>query len=187
MAQGRTLRLSDVATVERGYEDPATFMVRNQGEPALLLGIIMRDGWNGLDLGKALDEETARINQGMPLGMTLTKVTDQSVNISSAVDEFMVKFFVALLVVMVVCFVSMGWRGGGGGAAAGRPTLGGGFFGGGGIISMAIMASSTSKPSARIREPSVMRSKFLPEASITTKTTASVSGTAAATTTPTFR
>jgi multidrug efflux pump subunit AcrB len=42
--------------------------------------------------------------------MTLTKVTDQAVNISSAVDEFMVKFFVALLVVMVVCFVSMGWR-----------------------------------------------------------------------------
>jgi multidrug efflux pump subunit AcrB len=46
----------------------------------------------------------------MPLGMTLTKVTDQSVNISASVDEFMIKFFVALLVVMVVCFVSMGWR-----------------------------------------------------------------------------
>ena len=110
VVKGRTLQLSDVATVERGYEDPATFMVRNQGEPALLLGVVMRDGWNGLDLGKSLDEETAKINQGMPLGMTLTKVTDQSVNISSAVDEFMIKFFVALLVVMVVCFVSMGWR-----------------------------------------------------------------------------
>lgn len=46
----------------------------------------------------------------MPQGMGLTKVTDQAVNISSAVDEFMIKFFVALLVVMVVCFVSMGWR-----------------------------------------------------------------------------
>ncbi|CAI2476713.1 Cation efflux system protein CzcA [Serratia ficaria] len=110
VAQGRTLQLSDVATVERGYEDPATFLVRNQDEPALLLGIVMREGWNGLDLGKALDEETAKINEGMPLGMTLTKVTDQSVNISSAVDEFMIKFFVALLVVMAVCFVSMGWR-----------------------------------------------------------------------------
>ncbi|MGV0085824.1 efflux RND transporter permease subunit [Rahnella aceris] len=110
VVQGRTLQLSDVATVERGYEDPATFLIRNQGEPALLLGIVMRDGWNGLDLGKALDAETAKINEGMPLGMTLTKVTDQSVNISSAVDEFMIKFFVALLVVMVVCFVSMGWR-----------------------------------------------------------------------------
>ena len=107
---GRTLLLSDIATVERGYEDPATFLIRNQGEPALLLGIIMREGWNGLELGKSLDAEAASINASMPLGMTLTKVTDQSVNISSAVDEFMLKFFVALLVVMVVCFVSMGWR-----------------------------------------------------------------------------
>ncbi|ABP60551.1 efflux RND transporter permease subunit [Enterobacter sp. 638] len=110
VVQGRTLQLSDVATVERGYEDPATFLIRNQGEPALLLGIVMRDGWNGLDLGKALDAETAKINESMPLGMTFAKVTDQSVNISSSVDEFMIKFFVALLVVMVVCFVSMGWR-----------------------------------------------------------------------------
>lgn len=110
VVQGRTLQLADVATVARGYEDPATFMVRNQGEPALLLGIVMREGWNGLALGKALDAETASINEAMPLGMTFSKVTDQSVNISSAVDEFMIKFFVALLVVMVVCFVSMGWR-----------------------------------------------------------------------------
>ena len=110
VVQGRTLQLSDVATVERGYEDPATFLIRNQGEPALLLGIVMRDGWNGLDLGKALDAETASINESMPLGMTFTKVTDQSVNISGSVNEFMIKFFVALLVVMVVCFVSMGWR-----------------------------------------------------------------------------
>ncbi|WP_137749009.1 efflux RND transporter permease subunit, partial [Acidovorax sp. NB1] len=110
VAQGRTLKLSDVATVERGYEDPATFLVRNGGEPALLLGVVMRDDWNGLDLGKALEAKVTQINAELPMGMTLTKVTDQAVNIASAVDEFMVKFFVALLVVMVVCFVSMGWR-----------------------------------------------------------------------------
>ena len=108
--QGRTLKLADVATVERGYEDPATFLVRNAGEPALLLGVVMREGWNGLDLGAALEAETASINDAMPLGMALDKVTDQAVNISSSVDEFMVKFFVALLVVMLVCFISMGWR-----------------------------------------------------------------------------
>ncbi|MBF1982863.1 efflux RND transporter permease subunit [Enterobacter asburiae] len=110
IAQGKTLKLSDVATVERGYEDPPTMLIRNQHEPALLLGIVMREGWNGLALGKALDAETAKINDSLPLGMSLTKVTDQSVNIRSSVDEFMIKFFVALLVVMVVCFVSMGWR-----------------------------------------------------------------------------
>jgi multidrug efflux pump subunit AcrB len=109
-AQGRTLKLADVATVERGYEDPATFLIHNNDEPALLLGIVMRDGWNGLDLGKSLQEEVAKINADLPLGMALTKVTDQAVNIRTAVDEFMVKFFFALLVVMVVCFISMGWR-----------------------------------------------------------------------------
>ncbi|HEU0307041.1 MAG TPA: efflux RND transporter permease subunit [Lysobacter sp.] len=108
--QGRTLKLSDIATVRRGYEDPATFLIRNGGEPALLLGIVMRDGWNGLDLGKALDHEVNAISAELPLGMSFIKVTDQAVNISSAVDEFMVKFFVALLVVMLVSFVSMGWR-----------------------------------------------------------------------------
>lgn len=112
VSQGRTLKLSDIATVKRGYEDPATFMVRSGGQPASLLGIVMREGWNGLDLGKALDKEVSAVNADMPLGMSLTKVTDQSVNISAAVDEFMLKFFAALLVVMLVSFVSMGWRAG---------------------------------------------------------------------------
>jgi multidrug efflux pump subunit AcrB len=109
-AHGRTLKLADVATVERGYEDPSTFLVRNNGKPALLLGIVMREGWNGLDLGKALDTEVEAINVEMPLGMSLSKVTDQAVNIEVSVDEFMIKFFFALLVVMLVSFLSMGWR-----------------------------------------------------------------------------
>lgn len=109
-AHGRTLKLADVATVERGYEDPSTFLVRNNGKPALLLGIVMREGWNGLDLGKALDMEVTAINAELPLGMSLSKVTDQAVNIDVSVDEFMVKFFFALLVVMLVSFLSMGWR-----------------------------------------------------------------------------
>jgi multidrug efflux pump subunit AcrB len=109
-AQGRTLKLADIAEVKRGYEDPATFLIRNNGEPALLLGVVMREAWNGLDLGKALEAEADRINAEMPIGMSLSKVTDQSVNIRAAVDEFMVKFLVALAVVMLVSFLSMGWR-----------------------------------------------------------------------------
>lgn len=109
-AQGRTLKLSDIATVKRGTEDPATFMIRNGGEPTLLLGVVMREGWNGLDLGKSLEKEISSINEDLPLGISLNKVTDQAVNISSSVDEFMIKFFAALLVVMFVSFISMGWR-----------------------------------------------------------------------------
>lgn len=110
--RGRTLKLGDIAEVKRGYEDPATFLIRNNGEPTLLLGVVMREGWNGLNLGKALEAEAATINAEMPLGMSLSKVTDQSVNIQSAVGEFMVKFMVALGVVILVGFLSMGWRAG---------------------------------------------------------------------------
>ncbi len=110
VANGTTLRLSEIAKVERGYEDPATFLIRSQGEPALLLGVIMREGWNGLDLGKALNAEVAKIGDELPLGMSLTRVTDQSVNITDAVDQFMHTFLEALAIVMIVSLVSLGWR-----------------------------------------------------------------------------
>jgi multidrug efflux pump subunit AcrB len=110
VANGTTLRLSEIAKVERGYEDPASFLIRSQGEPALLLGVVMREGWNGLDLGKSLKAEIAKITDELPLGMSLTPVTDQSVNIASAVDQFMHTFLEALAIVMIVSLVSLGWR-----------------------------------------------------------------------------
>ncbi len=110
VANGNTLRLSEIAKVERGYEDPATFLIRSQGEPALLLGVVMREGWNGLDLGKALNAEVAKIGDELPLSMSLTRVTDQSVNITDAVDQFMHTFLEALAIVMIVSLVSLGWR-----------------------------------------------------------------------------
>ncbi|MGF6232562.1 multidrug efflux pump subunit AcrB [Inquilinus ginsengisoli] len=107
-ASGRTLKLSDIADVRRGYEDPATFIIRHQGEPALMLSAVMQDGWNGLDLGRALEAETAKIAGSLPLGLSLTKVTDQAVNITESVDEFMLKFFMALGVVLLVSLLSLG-------------------------------------------------------------------------------
>jgi multidrug efflux pump subunit AcrB len=109
-AAGRMLKLSDIAEVSRGYEDPPTFLVRSQGEPAMMLSVVMQEGWDGLALGKALKDKAASIAQTLPLGMTLDKVTDQAVNISSAVNEFMLKFAMALSVVMLVSLLSMGWR-----------------------------------------------------------------------------
>jgi multidrug efflux pump subunit AcrB len=106
----KTLKLADVATVRRGYEDPATFLIRNEGEPALLLGVVMKDRYNGLNLGKALEQEAGRIQQALPTGVSFTKVTDQAVNIKEAYDEFMLKFFVALAVVIAVSLISMGFR-----------------------------------------------------------------------------
>ena len=110
VANGRTLRLADIAEIRRGYEDPASFLIRSQGEPALVLGVIMREGWNGLDLGKSLKAEVQAISAELPLGMTLSAVTDQAVNISQAVNQFMRTFLEALAIVMIVSLVALGWR-----------------------------------------------------------------------------
>jgi multidrug efflux pump subunit AcrB len=110
VAAGRTLKLSDFAEVRRGYEDPATYLIRHDGEPAVMLGVVMQQGWNGLELGKALEERSAAIAKSLPLGMTLAKVSDQAVNIQEAVGEFMLKFAMALGVVLFVSLISLGWR-----------------------------------------------------------------------------
>src|SRR5256885_459111 len=110
VAAGRTLKLSDIAEVRRGYEDPPTYLIRRQGEPTIMLAAVMQDGWDGLALGKALENRTAAIARTLPLRMTLDKVTDQAVNISSAVGEFMMKFAMALGVVLLVSLLSLGWR-----------------------------------------------------------------------------
>ena len=61
IAAGRTLKLSDIAEVRRGYEDPPTYIIRHQGEPAIVLAAVMQEGWDGLALGKALKERAAAI------------------------------------------------------------------------------------------------------------------------------
>ncbi|WP_375739512.1 efflux RND transporter permease subunit [Pseudomonas boanensis] len=109
-AGGKLLRIADVATVQRGYEDPPTYRIRHQGEPALMLGVIMEPHFNGLELDKSLQAEEDRIHAELPLGVMFDKVSDQAEKIRIAVNEFMLKFFVALGVVMLISLLALGFR-----------------------------------------------------------------------------
>ncbi|MDH3032473.1 efflux RND transporter permease subunit [Methylobacterium fujisawaense] len=106
----RSLKLGDIAAVKRGYEDPKTFEIRNDGAPALMLGLVMKPGYNGLKLGAALNAEEVAIHHETPVGITFTKITDQAKVIDDAINEFMVKFFTALGVVILVSLVALGFR-----------------------------------------------------------------------------
>ena len=107
---GRSFRLGDIAEVRRGYADPATYLVRHDGAPAIMLGVVMRERWNGTVLGEALAHEVAEIRAELPAGMSLTQTADQSKNIAYAYNEFMLKFVVALGVVMIVSLLALGFR-----------------------------------------------------------------------------
>src|ERR1044071_6021241 len=107
---GKTLTVGDVAEVRKGYEDPASYMIRESGEPALILGVVMHKRTNGLTLGKDLAAEVRRLQAELPVGILLTQISDQAAVIKAAINEFMVKFFTALGVVILVSLLTLGFR-----------------------------------------------------------------------------
>ncbi len=109
-AGGRSLRLGDVASVSAGYADPPLFTIRHDGAPAVVIAVSMAKGTDGLAFGTALRAEAARIAAGLPAGIALTQISDQPAVIGEAVDEFLIKFGVALGVVLLVSFASLGVR-----------------------------------------------------------------------------
>lgn len=125
---GRTLTVGDVAKVRKGYEDPPSFQIRESGDPALILGVVMHKRYNGLTLGEDLKAEVAKLQVELPAGISFMQISDQASVIKAAINEFMVKFFAALGVVILVSLLTLGFRVGIVVAAAVPLTLGAVFM-----------------------------------------------------------
>lgn len=106
----RTLRISDVADVHRGFNDPPAPRMRFMGQDAIGLAVAMKDGGDILVLGKALEAEFERIQRNLPAGMQLSKVSDQPAAVKSSVGEFVQVLVEALAIVLLVSFFSLGVR-----------------------------------------------------------------------------
>ena len=108
----RFFRLSDVATISRGYKDPPALLFRYNGKPAIGLAIGMRPSANLLDFGKALKERMAQIEAGLPIGVGVHLVSDQPRVVEEAVGGFTEALFEAVAIVLAVSFLSLGLRAG---------------------------------------------------------------------------
>ena len=106
----RTFRIADVAEVKRGFNDPPAPRMRFMGEDAIGIAVAMKDGGDILVLGKALEGEFARLQQTLPLGMELRKVSDQPAAVKNGVGEFVKVLVEALVIVLAVSFFSLGVR-----------------------------------------------------------------------------
>ncbi len=109
-AGGRTIKLGDFTTITRGYEDPPTYTVRHNGQQVLMLGIVMTDDGNIVDLGKAIDNAVGHLQAELPYGVELERVADQPTVVHESVWEFERSLLEALGIVLAVCLVSLGWR-----------------------------------------------------------------------------
>ncbi|WP_374333769.1 efflux RND transporter permease subunit, partial [Aestuariivirga sp.] len=107
---GRMLRLSDIATIRRGYSDPPQPLFRVNGQPAIGLAIAMRDGGDILALGKNITTVMNDAKAELPLGIEPILVADQAVTVDSAISEFMESLWQAIAIILVVSFISLGVR-----------------------------------------------------------------------------
>ncbi|WP_160120718.1 efflux RND transporter permease subunit [Rhodovarius lipocyclicus] len=107
---GRTIRLADIATITRGVADPPSTAIRFRRDGAVLLSVVKERGVDVLRLGAALEAELDRIRRELPAGLALSLVSDQPHIVRESVNEFLVKLGAALGVVLVISFLSLGFR-----------------------------------------------------------------------------
>ena len=103
-------KLGDLAQVRRGFVDPAAPRVRFHGEDAIGIAVSMVPRGDIIRLGRALESETARIQQSLPVGLTLAQIADQPKAVRRSIEEFVRSLGEAVLIVLVVTFLSLGFR-----------------------------------------------------------------------------
>jgi multidrug efflux pump len=109
-SNGRVFRLGDIATVTHGFVDPPTFKVRQEGKPAIGIGVVTAKGANILELGKDVAGATAEFMKAVPQGINVELIADQPKVVEQAVSEFVDSFVEALAIVLFVSFLALGWR-----------------------------------------------------------------------------
>ncbi len=109
-SNGRVFRLGDIATVTHGYVDPPSFIVRQEGKPALGIGVVTAKGANILELGKEVETATNDFMKAVPQGIEVEQIADQPKVVEHAVGEFVHSFIEALAIVLFVSFLALGWR-----------------------------------------------------------------------------
>jgi multidrug efflux pump subunit AcrB len=107
-SSGAQLRLSDIATVRRGYADPASVKVRHEGQEVIALGVSMAKGGDIIALGQSLRLAIAATQASLPAGMSLTQVQDQPSAVATSVNEFIKVLIEAVVIVLAVSFLALG-------------------------------------------------------------------------------
>ncbi|HEV2270074.1 MAG TPA: efflux RND transporter permease subunit [Steroidobacteraceae bacterium] len=109
-ADGRLLRLGDIAHIYRGYEDPPQQQMRFEGRPVLGIGVTMEAGGNVIQLSKHLHSAMTGLQQRLPAGLTLHTVTDGGVAVAHSIDDFQTAVGEAIAIVLVVSLLTLGLR-----------------------------------------------------------------------------
>lgn len=111
-ANGRNIRLGDIARVWRGYVDPADVVMRYRGQEAIGLAVSMVSNGDVLKLGKNLQDTMEAIRADLPIGVEFAQVSDQPAIVKESVQQFMTVLIEAVVIVLMVSFFALKLRAG---------------------------------------------------------------------------
>ena len=109
---GGNVPLGVLGDVTRRPADPPLTAALVNGEPAVVLGVSMRDGLNVLSFAGRLDTAIAEVSADLPAGMKLTTLTDQAAVVAADLTKVGRIFLETVVVVMLVVVLFLGWRAG---------------------------------------------------------------------------
>lgn len=109
-AGDRTFRLGDIAKVERSYAEPIEPKMYYNGQPAIGIAISMEKGGNILTLGSDLAETLDQIRRDLPVGLEIAQVSNQPKVVEGSIHEFVKSLAEAIVIVLIVSFLSLGVR-----------------------------------------------------------------------------
>ncbi|MEY9199558.1 multidrug efflux pump [Sinorhizobium fredii] len=111
-AGNETIRLGDIATVSSGLEDPYSRKFRFNGHDSVQIGVVMAKGHKVTDVGKAVEATYERFETSLPYGVSVEQISNQPEVVTEAISEFSHALVEALIIVLIVSFLSIGWRSG---------------------------------------------------------------------------
>jgi multidrug efflux pump len=107
---GRHLRLGDIAEVRRGQADPPGPRMRFMGQDAIGIAVVMSKGGDVIALGQHLQDNIDRLSRDLPVGMEVGTVANQPNIVKQSLELFLHSLAEALLIVLGVSFISLGFR-----------------------------------------------------------------------------
>ena len=109
---GGEVRLGDIATVERGYMDPPSNLMRVDGKRAIGIGVATGSKDDVVAVGNAVADHLAEMEQLFPVGMDLKTIYPENKIADEANNGFILNLIESLLIVIVIIFIVMGSRAG---------------------------------------------------------------------------
>lgn len=107
---GKVFRLGDISDIKRQFVDPPSTLIHYQGKSSILMGIVLNKSADVIRTGAAIEQAYTQVRNKLPVGITETMVTNQPDVVKESIHEFVKSLFEAVVIVLIVSFISLGWR-----------------------------------------------------------------------------